>query len=393
MLPFRMIAVGLLAVHATMSLQLPTATAQPTLDIGLKAPPINVQYWISDGGGKFKPVQEFEPGKVYVIEFWATWCPPCVASMPHLAKLQRSYADHGVQIVSISDEEQSTVQEFLKQPVPEGITRALKKEGDQSKSDEPPAAADPPAKLTFGELTAGYCLTTDPDQSVYRDFMEASEEGGIPTAFIVGKDGVVEWIGHPMELDEPLAQVVAGKWDRQALIQKRAEQRAIQAAITEIYQKLQAGQTEPALKELDELIARTKDTSTQVELRILQLELLVQLHPQRAVATLQKITAQQMEAEVLNRIASSVIELTQEADQEAPVELLTAAIEAAEKAVKLSPNNGMILDTLARLLYLSDHLQRAIEVQTQAVALSPGSKELREFLNAMKQELSETVEK
>ena len=48
------------------------------------------------------------------------------------------------------------------------------------------------------------------------NYMRASGQGGIPTAFIVGKDGKIEWIGHPMSMDEPLAKVVAGNWDRAA---------------------------------------------------------------------------------------------------------------------------------------------------------------------------------
>ena len=55
--------------------------------------------------------------------------------------------------------------------------------------------------------------------------MEAAAQNGIPTSFIVGKTGLVEWIGHPMNLDKPLEQIVADKWDRAAfLVQLREEQ-------------------------------------------------------------------------------------------------------------------------------------------------------------------------
>jgi thiol-disulfide isomerase/thioredoxin len=47
------------------------------------APPLKVSKWL-----KGEEVKRFEPGKVYVVEFWATWCGPCIAFMPHLAELQ-----------------------------------------------------------------------------------------------------------------------------------------------------------------------------------------------------------------------------------------------------------------------------------------------------------------
>lgn len=56
------------------------ATAKPVeedaalLTIGSKAPPLNVEHWISNGNGQFKPVTTFTPGRVYVVEFWATSC-------------------------------------------------------------------------------------------------------------------------------------------------------------------------------------------------------------------------------------------------------------------------------------------------------------------------------
>ena len=50
--------------------------------------------------------------------------------------------------------------------------------------------------------------------------MQAAGQNGIPTAFLVGKTGLIEWIGHPMTMDKPLAQVVAGDWDRSAFAEQ-----------------------------------------------------------------------------------------------------------------------------------------------------------------------------
>jgi thiol-disulfide isomerase/thioredoxin len=53
-----------------------------------------------------------QPGKTYVVEFWATWCGPCRASMPHISELQEKYGDKLV-VVGISDEKVEKVTSFL----------------------------------------------------------------------------------------------------------------------------------------------------------------------------------------------------------------------------------------------------------------------------------------
>lgn len=91
--------------------------SEELLTIGSDAPPLDVEHWVQNGNGKFKPVTKVQAGKVYVVEFWATWCGPCVQSMPHLAALQTEYASKGVQLISISDEDLETVEKFLEREV------------------------------------------------------------------------------------------------------------------------------------------------------------------------------------------------------------------------------------------------------------------------------------
>lgn len=52
-------------------------------------------------------------GKVVLIDFWATWCSPCVAAMPHLQDLQKEFKDQ-LQIITVSDETVKRVNLFLK---------------------------------------------------------------------------------------------------------------------------------------------------------------------------------------------------------------------------------------------------------------------------------------
>lgn len=57
-------------------------------------------------------------GKVVVVNFWATWCPPCRKEMPDLDTLYKRFKDQGLVVLAISDEEEAKVRAFLKtQPV------------------------------------------------------------------------------------------------------------------------------------------------------------------------------------------------------------------------------------------------------------------------------------
>ncbi len=196
------------------------------LTIGSRAPAIDIEHWFHDK----KPVRSFEDGKVYVIEFWATWCGPCIASMPHLAELQEKHGDD-VTVISVSAEDPETIEKFL----------------DREKDD-----------TTFRAITSGYWLTTDPDQSVSRDYMRAAGEGGIPTAFIVGKSGLVEWIGHPMRLDDPIAKILAGEWDREAFAAERVEEKLVRGQMSQVARLMQKNKFDEALAKIDELIASVK---------------------------------------------------------------------------------------------------------------------------------------
>jgi len=55
-------------------------------------------------------------GQVVVLNFWATWCPPCVEEMPSLVEMQRRMKAKGVTVVAVSiDVDQNAYKLFLKQ--------------------------------------------------------------------------------------------------------------------------------------------------------------------------------------------------------------------------------------------------------------------------------------
>ena len=68
--------------------------------------------------GQFDSVSS---GKPLLLEFWATWCGPCVANIPHLNQLAEQFEPRGVEFVSITSEDANTVERFLKTHPMRGI--------------------------------------------------------------------------------------------------------------------------------------------------------------------------------------------------------------------------------------------------------------------------------
>jgi thiol-disulfide isomerase/thioredoxin len=51
---------------------------------------------------ELKPLLEKEDGKTYIINFWATWCAPCVKELPYFEKIKEEYADNNVEVLLVS---------------------------------------------------------------------------------------------------------------------------------------------------------------------------------------------------------------------------------------------------------------------------------------------------
>lgn len=66
--------------------------------------------------GNGKITLSAQKGKVVLVDFWATWCPPCRAAIPHLIKLHNTYSDQGLVILGISlDQDQSALKKFVQE--------------------------------------------------------------------------------------------------------------------------------------------------------------------------------------------------------------------------------------------------------------------------------------
>ena len=320
------------------------AGEEKTLTIGDKAPDIDIEHWVKgvemDRRGNFEPLKSFGDGKVYVLEFWATWCGPCLVGMPHLSELQEKHADDDVTIIGVSNETLPKVIDFL----------FLNDRRDGKLNND----------------RTHYTLTTDPDQSVWNDFFRAAGQRGIPNAFIIGKSGHIEWNGHPMNMDEPLKAVVSGEWDRGAFKaqwekEQKAEREAMAArpAMTDA----RRNQDWPALiKIFDDLIAANPESST-YKIQKFQLMLGQMNQPAKAYDYGLKVAkAHWDETTVLNGLAWFVAD-----DATVATRDLDFALTLATRAAELSEHKeASILDTLARVYYEKGDLKNAVKWQTNA---------------------------
>ena len=211
-----------------------------------------------------------------------------------------------------------------------------------------------------------YIVATDPDKSVKTEVFSAAGRRGIPASFIIGKDGKIEWIGHPMRMDEPLAAVLDGTWDRAAARKKYDEDQALQQEMNKIRSGLsaavRANDQTAAMEILDEAILRFPENSSW-EMQKFNL-LLTRFHGYKAAYALgQQLVEKDFDnASTLNSIAWTI------ADTEGlKVRDLDLALKAATQANKLTESKeAAILDTLARVYYEKDDLNSAVKWQKLA---------------------------
>ena len=361
LLPLLMVAILFSAPLVTSQTTWGQFAAQAALEPGDKAPQLEVSDWLTDGNGKFSEVTKFEQGQIYVVEFWATWCGPCIAMIPEIAELQKSYGDK-VRFLSITEE---TPDEVL-----------MLKERDF------PGESGVPFKTYMNE----YSVAADPDGSTHTSFLGTGSTG-IPHSFVVGKTGEIEWSGHPAALDPVLTKIVAGSWDREKYFE---DQKKIESLNERIAKALQVKDYAGAFDLTGEL-APLHDEGDQLSLRFKRAMLAMRL-PEDEGREFFKETLEVFSKEE-GAVAALVWKVVQVKNSRVEVseEILSDALAAIEAEVKRMPTEaddqkmikGATIDIMAHLLFVMRRLDDALAAQEEAVKLID-EKEITDFLAFLK---------
>lgn len=332
------------------------------LQPGDKAPALKVESFL-----KGSAISEFKADHVYVVEFWATWCQPCVRAFPHLSELQKKY-DGKVTFVGVNIWEARGNAEYTDETLTK-VTKFIEKQGE---------------KMSYTVAYDGAA------KAMTNSYMEAASQNGIPAAFIVDGTGTVAWIGHPGTMDDALESVVKGTWDV-----TKARDSFVKEMEAEVKQQRVMKELEPVLKKLNPLMqeqkfaealpllkeAAAKAAGTPMGGNIAMTALNVQWSELKdaegANAYAKELAngAFKDDAEMLNGLAWTMV------DPDGKIQTPNAdlAIEIAERANTLSESkNAAHLDTLARAYFVKGNKAKAVEVQTKAVSLATG--EMKEDL-------------
>jgi len=138
-----------------------TGLSQSNIEVGKEAPEIHITDWIAN-----VPTNQDLSNKNIVLEFWATWCGPCIAAVPHMNELQEEFNNEDLYYISITDEEVSKVKRTMK-------------------------------RVDFQSIVVSD--QTEKTHIAYGDGIEGLE--AYPLTVLISKSGLVQWIGEPIKLN------------------------------------------------------------------------------------------------------------------------------------------------------------------------------------------------
>ncbi|MBW1741988.1 MAG: TlpA family protein disulfide reductase [Deltaproteobacteria bacterium] len=163
-------------------------------ELGAPAPPLEIREWVK---GNSVSLEQGKGKNIFVVQFWATWCPYCLVTIPYLEELQKRFADEGVVIVGVTKENPNDVKQFF-----EEIGHEM-----------------------------NYVVAADADGKTSDAYLKSFGVDGIPYAFVVDRKSRIIWQGHPLDgLDSALEAIVKGKYDLVEEKRVLTEKKRVEAA-------------------------------------------------------------------------------------------------------------------------------------------------------------------
>ncbi|UCG33924.1 MAG: redoxin domain-containing protein [Phycisphaerales bacterium] len=301
-----------------------------------QAPPLQVTEWVYG-----EPVQPADGRgeKIYVIEFWATDSPQCLAAVPAFAEVQKKFADQGVICVALADGTPEAVRDFL----------------------------------SVGEEKPPYHVGCDDAGKTRRAYFDAVGVQGLPHAFIIHRAGGIAWHGHPLDdMEAALTQVVAGEYKPEKTVRPIAKPKSARPEVTteelarRFEEAVEAEEWEQALTHLDTLMEREPEERQYI---MVKLYLLVSRLGDMERATkwgLSVVEAHRDDVEFLNEFAWRLL-ITEDYAARCMELAYKAAVAAYEAGGK---ERADVTDTMARALYQIGRVDEAIELQEKAVGMA-----------------------
>lgn len=315
-------------------LGLAATSTSAALKVGDMAPPVTVTDWI-----KGKPIDIIKDsrGKVVVLEFWATWCAPCIQLIPKHTALYKRYKDKGMVLVAVTDSGQGqqlkSVQDFVTQ------------QGDRM----------------------DYPVAFDRTQKANMEYVVGTGAVGIPHVVVIGKDGRVAWFGHPLEplMESTIRDLLMDRFDPKKAARDAEMQAKLAPLLNDFNFAVQRGDWPRCLSLTEQMLAIDPTNFDAMRFNVY-----IFMEEQRSVEKLKSWAQQVMgkhggNAKTMAILSSLMLAMPELTDRQPEL-----AVEAANLSLASESKSSFSLQMVAQTFYQLGLVESAIEAQKQAVAMA-----------------------